>query len=495
MAAELAIIDVKPEVPKWTCRVTVVEKQNIRTGKTSPVKFMPMILMDSTGTKVQATAFQGDIAGIDQRLSLYSTYLISNAYVKPLTDLRYCVDDAYKFVWSFTRRTLIQDVQPEEGVNFRQLAEAGTRPFWEFFTCYLNNEHISVLAAIVSKLPRTFIVTDNGQKLAWDVVLVDEDCTPVPLTMWEEFVTRHGAEVEKRLNEGDRPLVLLNRVAVNLFQGLSLSTRYDSHMELAPVGERALILKKWVNANTAKIDKLLVDKRYEDALADIAHPITQPRTALSDVEAGLNKVPVVWVYGKFSLTDTSGDSFYVGCDYCNRRVYADDGEEFECLFCGQKQGTTVKRYICNATLHDASSCIPVTIFTSDIFRLLEFTGMDPGVDIDLPALDARLQSITLVAGVKRSRTNENGIQKNPYSIVLVSNDQPPLQPALSVATTSSNTPMDATAVPKRKLQFKSVKDIASPDHDSSSRGQLEDTDGPDELLVNLRSRKRKAPAP
>ncbi|CAH9133587.1 unnamed protein product [Cuscuta epithymum] len=118
--------------------------------------------------------------------------------------------------------------------------------------------------------------------------------------MWEEFVTRHGAEIERRLNEGDRPLVLINMVGVNLFQGLSLSTRYDSHMELDSAGKRVLLL-------------------------------------IHGVEAGLNKVPVVWVYGKFSLTDTSGDSFYVGCDYCNRRMYAEDSVEFECLFCGQKQ--------------------------------------------------------------------------------------------------------------------------------------------------------------
>ncbi|CAH9094981.1 unnamed protein product [Cuscuta epithymum] len=60
--------------------------------------------------------------------------------------------------------------------------------------------------------------------------------------MWEEFVTRHGAEIERRLNEGDRPLVLINMVGVNLFQGLSLSTRYDSHMELDSAGKRVLLL-------------------------------------------------------------------------------------------------------------------------------------------------------------------------------------------------------------------------------------------------------------
>ncbi|CAH9120824.1 unnamed protein product, partial [Cuscuta epithymum] len=143
MAAELPILSIRPDTRPWTYRVTVVEKQNVRSAKASPIKFMPMILMDSTGTKVQATAFQGDIEGIDQRLTLYSTYLVSNAYVKTITDIRFCVDNAYPYVWSFTRRTLIQDVPVEEGQDFRQLAEADTTPFTEIFACYMHSERIS----------------------------------------------------------------------------------------------------------------------------------------------------------------------------------------------------------------------------------------------------------------------------------------------------------------------------------------------------------------
>ncbi|CAH9117422.1 unnamed protein product, partial [Cuscuta europaea] len=76
---------------------------NVCTAKASPMKFMPMILMDSVGNRVQATAFQVDIEWIDQHLALYSTYLVSNAYVNPITDMLFCVDGEYPYVWSFTR--------------------------------------------------------------------------------------------------------------------------------------------------------------------------------------------------------------------------------------------------------------------------------------------------------------------------------------------------------------------------------------------------------
>ncbi|CAH9094382.1 unnamed protein product, partial [Cuscuta epithymum] len=197
---------------------------------------MPMILQDSRGTKVQATAFQGDIQGIDQRLILYSTYLVSNAYVKTIADMRFSVDDAYPYVWSFNRRTLIQDVDIAEGPNYRQIAEAETIPFGDIFNSFLHETRINILGAIVKKLPRNFIVSNSKQRIAWDVVLINEECIPIPFTMWEEFVSHQGAEIERILNAGDYPLVLINRVVVNLFQGLTLSTRFDCNMELNPHG-------------------------------------------------------------------------------------------------------------------------------------------------------------------------------------------------------------------------------------------------------------------
>ncbi|CAH9101888.1 unnamed protein product, partial [Cuscuta europaea] len=147
MASEVPIVEVKPNTRGWTCRVTLIEKQNVRTAKRSPLKFMPMILQDSTGTKVQATAFQGDIEGIDQRLTLYSTYLVSDAYVKTIADMRFNVDDTYPYVWSLNRRTLIQDVDISEGPNYRKIAEAETTPFGDIFTSFLHDTRINILAA------------------------------------------------------------------------------------------------------------------------------------------------------------------------------------------------------------------------------------------------------------------------------------------------------------------------------------------------------------
>ncbi|CAH9101892.1 unnamed protein product [Cuscuta europaea] len=114
-------------------------------------------------------------------------------------------------------------------------------------------------------------------------------------------------------------------------------------MELNPGGDRALVLKKWARENSARIEQLLFEKQYDHALGNIACPLSQPQTLLASLETNLNKVPIVWMCGKLNLSDTSGESYYIDCDYCNRRVYAPEGSTFQCMFCGQKEGRTVKR--------------------------------------------------------------------------------------------------------------------------------------------------------
>ncbi|CAH9126500.1 unnamed protein product [Cuscuta epithymum] len=485
MAAELPIVSIMPETRPWTCRVTVVEKQNVRTAKASPMKFMPMILMDAAGNRVQATAFQGDIEGIDQHLALYSTYLVSNAYVKAITDMRFCVDREYPYVWSFTRRTLIQDVPAEEGRDFRQLAEADTTPFTEMYTAYLHEERINVLAAIVKKLPRTFVFSNGVQKPAWDVVLIDAQCIPVPFTIWEEFITRHGCEIEKYLQAGDFPLLLINRAAITLFQGLALSTRFDCHIELNPDGERALQLKKWVGENKEKINELLQARAYDDALTVIAKPFSQPLTALADLEGDLNENPIVWVSSKFRLSDTSEEGSYIGCDYCNRKVHGTEGVVFQCLFCGQKNGKTVKRFRLNAALDDGTNVIPVTLFTSEVLQLLKFVKVDPASDIDLESLAKNLLNIAVVSGVKRSRPNDEGLLGNPYAIVCVA----PFEKTTPGSPIDIPVPLPTEAAPstpsKRKLNFGSLGELTATQSPSSSKQVLAKDSVPEETLASL----------
>ncbi|CAH9092169.1 unnamed protein product [Cuscuta epithymum] len=235
---------------------------------------------------------------------------------------------------------------------------------------------------------------------------------------------------------------------------------------------------------------MVQDKVYNDALSIIAHPLLQPQCTLSGLENNLLQVTVVWVLGKFSLPDTTQECFYIGCNYCNRRVYGTEGITFQCLFCGQKQGTTVKRFRLDADLHDGTTSIPVTLFTTDILTLLKYTCTDPDTAIDLEAFNTKLQTLDIVAGIKHSKPNEEGTQVNSYTVVLVSQKLTTPNVSLPVTQPPPLTTCETSSQAKRTLNFKSGSDLP-PDSPTTSNLSVHSETETEEQLGKLRGKKPK----
>nr|GMD14543.1 replication protein A 70 kDa DNA-binding subunit B-like [Ipomoea batatas] len=63
--------------------------------------------------------------------------------------------------------------------------------------------------------------------------------------MWGNFTVCQGVEIDKELQSVDYPVVLGRRITVTPYQGIFLSTRMDSGVEVNPFRKRAEALKEW----------------------------------------------------------------------------------------------------------------------------------------------------------------------------------------------------------------------------------------------------------
>ncbi|CAH9092891.1 unnamed protein product [Cuscuta europaea] len=86
------------------------------------------------------------------------------------------------------------------------------------------------------------------------------------------------------------------------------------------------------------------------------------------------------------------------------------------------------RFRLTAFVSDDIDRITVTLFTADILLLLEYACMHATSEIDLDALNAELQKLQVVVGIRCSRDSDEGMQNNPYNIVCLCADQPPPPP-------------------------------------------------------------------
>nr|GLL19733.1 reticulon-like protein B3 [Ipomoea trifida] len=85
-------------------------------------------------------------------------------------------------------------------------------------------------------------------------------------------------------------IILAEGLNVNAFQGLSLGTRYNTSIEVHPLGHGAKALNDWKDKNSELIYKAIVDKTYLDLLLTLANSIGQRKMCLSALETKYEQI-------------------------------------------------------------------------------------------------------------------------------------------------------------------------------------------------------------
>nr|GMC63205.1 replication protein A 70 kDa DNA-binding subunit B-like isoform X1 [Ipomoea batatas] len=88
-------------------------------------------------------------------------------------------------------------------------------------------------------------------------------------------------------------IILAEGLNVNAFQGLSLGTRYNTSIEVHPLGHGAKALNDWKDKNSELIYKAIVDKTYLDSLLTLANSIGQRKMCLSALETKYEQIRVL----------------------------------------------------------------------------------------------------------------------------------------------------------------------------------------------------------
>nr|GME05635.1 ATP-dependent DNA helicase PIF1-like [Ipomoea batatas] len=359
----------------WKCKVIVVHKHPVRESRSSPgKKYKAIIFQDSEGNKVQAMLYDNEIDGLDKRLKLHCTYTISNASVKPATEFVNLPDPNYRNLWNITRRTMIDDVVAGDGININELVQPHITPFSDFYACLSSRQLIRI-------------------------------------------------QIDLQLSQGKFPIVIAQGVHVNAFQGITLSTRYDTTIEVNPPGQHATVLNKWKDNNLSVIYKTIVDKTYLDSFLTLSNALQQPKCTFAEIDNELKQKPVAWVRGKLRMKNVGPLEYYIGCNYCNKTVNSIEGLKLHCLYCGQTDGLTVRRYKLNVEISDGSTIVQATLFNHDVHRLMLLVGIEmPTTVEDSEIFQKKLDAIEFVVGLRINALNEDHPSTLTYSVACICKD-------------------------------------------------------------------------
>nr|GMD86002.1 hypothetical protein DM860_016188 [Ipomoea batatas] len=112
--------------------------------------------------------------------------------------------------------------------------------------------------------------------------------------------------------------------------------------------------------------------------------------------------------------------YYIGCNYYNKAVKDIEGLKLDCLYCGQTDGITVRRYRLNVEISDGSTILQATLFNHDVHRLMLLFGIEmPTTVKESEIFQQKLDSTDFVVGLRKNALNEDQSFSLTYSVACI----------------------------------------------------------------------------
>ncbi|XP_071917017.1 replication protein A 70 kDa DNA-binding subunit B-like [Coffea arabica] len=391
MATVLSIADVEVGMEKWTAKVTAQEKQQVTSSISTPTRNQKFIFIDFEGSKVEGIIFNSDIAIMSPRIEVYKKYLISNAQVKRILD-NFRTTELTK-QWIITSRTIIEEIVDDEDViaakftytKFRDLAQ------------YMDRKDISVglllqflsldiMGIVIAALDERNVTINSKEARVQKLVIVNEELQTLMLSMWNAFIDNEGSKIISDIQ--NYPVLIGRRLNVQNYNGVALSTWFDSAVLVNPPIQEAMELKNCQKDLRAGFTLIIFDlraSRNAKCLADIVEKRTYNRynpdiscqadQKTTDISNISSKHKNVWVKASFSFENIFQKFWYIGCEKCFGSTSADYGAQFMCNTCKQKHKAE-PRCKFDVDLSDDTGIVTATLFGDLAEKLLTFTAKE-----------------------------------------------------------------------------------------------------------------------
>ncbi|XP_073024786.1 replication protein A 70 kDa DNA-binding subunit B-like [Primulina eburnea] len=172
-------------------------------------------------------------------LALYKTYYVGNAKIKEISG-NTPILAASKYQMILNRSAYIKLTAEED-----QLPVAPAYQLTPFAQCHeiadVTNKQINLLCSVIHVFPARYV--EKTKRNLQDFVVVNEECTPLILTLWEEFLQSEATYLAENVHS--MPIILGMRLSVNTFYGLSVGTFPNSTILFDPPLPQTEQLKLW----------------------------------------------------------------------------------------------------------------------------------------------------------------------------------------------------------------------------------------------------------
>lgn len=349
---------------KWTIRARVTSKGDVRTWSNAKGEgsLFSCELLDSSGTDIRCTFFKEAVDKFYNLLEVNKVYTFSGGRLK-VANMQYNTCKS-QFEVTFDQNSEIH-LDNDTGEIQEQLYEFTTLDALEHTEAGKSVDILAVVKQVGE--PATLISKKSGQELTkCDLVLVDNTCTEVTLTVWGERATKATSMF------ANTPVVAFRHVKVSDYGGKSLSGSATGAVVVQPnIPEGHQLQQWWASGGGSAATRSLSSSGggggKVESLTERKHIVNIKQDSM-----GYNPDQPDWLSfkGTFSFIkkDKEGGAWYTACansgEPCKNRfkvTQTTDGN----WYCDKCQGTfpnCVRRWIFSGTISDDTSTTWVSLF-------------------------------------------------------------------------------------------------------------------------------------
>ncbi|KAK4842645.1 hypothetical protein QYF36_025313 [Acer negundo] len=173
MAKQFKLIkDIFPITKGWTTKVSVAEKTMARESQHHSNKYQRLILIDSEGTRVQASICGANIKLFEDTLIVSKSYQISNAYVKKIKSEHRIVENDLQ--WTVNGRTLVREVEDDQVMVPAAFSFVSFSDLENYNDCIA---HVDIIVLAIDMYPIRQLRTKHGASIIQEVIIVNQEST------------------------------------------------------------------------------------------------------------------------------------------------------------------------------------------------------------------------------------------------------------------------------------------------------------------------------
>ncbi|XP_070005392.1 replication protein A 70 kDa DNA-binding subunit B-like [Nicotiana sylvestris] len=358
----LTIDKITPQIKEWISKVQVIEKPRPRKSKDGKTRFQIVVVQDENieredvlatssndsqdvirmtrdcevfEDKVVAVLYGEDIEKYADKLTPFSTYLISTAKVR--VPLPYGVP-TNRFEWVIDRFTVVEEVKDDnlQDPPLPPPTRLNTVPF-----AYLHDQQ------------------RNTEFVSFTVHSFYCSVRPTILTLWEEFADADGSILAAHVAE--YPIIVAKRITRTNYAGLSLSTRYNSVILINPPYPQVEGLLNWVRDNRRTLMRYNQQTNSSLVLAPDIVPIVDIPYKSFEVE------------GKLSPPNDNQDFYELLCSHCGHQYRTHSPKIIHCASCKQRAMLTPRARF-EVVMTDSSGSAVATLIGELGEKFLDMTA-------------------------------------------------------------------------------------------------------------------------